>query len=99
MTEMGKAMIGAQQAEGEDHRADGRRRRHPEPLLDEVSLRGAKAVLVNVTGGLDMTLLEVDEAANAVRAGRSRGQHHLRRGLRPEPGGPHAGLRRGHRHG
>jgi cell division protein FtsZ len=36
------------------------------PLLDEVSLRGAKAVLVNVTGGMDMTLLEVDEAANAI---------------------------------
>jgi cell division protein FtsZ len=36
------------------------------PLLDEVSLKGAKAVLVNVTGGLDMTLLEVDEAANAI---------------------------------
>ena len=38
------------------------------PLLDEVSLKGAKAVLVNVTGGLDMTLLEVDEAANAISA-------------------------------
>jgi len=36
------------------------------PLLDEVSLKGAKAVLVNVTGGMDMTLLEVDEAANAI---------------------------------
>ena len=36
------------------------------PLLDEVSLKGAKAVLVNITGGLDMTLLEVDEAANAI---------------------------------
>jgi cell division protein FtsZ len=38
------------------------------PLLDEVTLKGAKAVLVNVTGGLDMTLLEVDEAANAISA-------------------------------
>jgi len=38
------------------------------PLLDEISLKGAKAVLVNVTGGLDMTLLEVDEAANAISA-------------------------------
>ena len=38
------------------------------PLLDEVSLKGAKAVLVNVTGGYDMTLLEVDEAANAITA-------------------------------
>jgi cell division protein FtsZ len=36
------------------------------PLLDEVTLKGAKAVLVNITGGLDMTLLEVDEAANAI---------------------------------
>ncbi|OYX79358.1 MAG: cell division protein FtsZ, partial [Brevundimonas sp. 32-68-21] len=38
------------------------------PLLDETSLKGAKAVLVNITGGLDMTLLEVDEAANAISA-------------------------------
>ncbi len=38
------------------------------PLLDEITLKGAKAVLVNVTGGLDMTLLEVDEAANAISA-------------------------------
>ena len=42
------------------------RTQSPTPLLDEVSLKGAKAVLVNVTGGLDMTLLEVDEAANAI---------------------------------
>ena len=53
MTEMGKAMMAAENA-------------IQNPLLDEVSLKGAKAVLVNITGGLDMTLLEVDEAANAI---------------------------------
>jgi cell division protein FtsZ len=53
MTEMGKALMASQNAIAN-------------PLLDEVSLKGAKAVLVNVTGGLDMTLLEVDEAANAI---------------------------------
>ena len=66
MTEMGKAMMGTGEANGEDRALMAAQNAIANPLLDEVSLKGAKAVLVNVTGGLDMTLLEVDEAANAI---------------------------------
>jgi cell division protein FtsZ len=66
MTEMGKAMMGTGEAQGDDRALMAAQNAIQNPLLDEVSLKGAKAVLVNVTGGLDMTLLEVDEAANAI---------------------------------
>jgi cell division protein FtsZ len=66
MTEMGKAMMGTGEAAGDDRALMAAQNAIQNPLLDEVSLKGAKAVLVNVTGGLDMTLLEVDEAANAI---------------------------------
>jgi cell division protein FtsZ len=68
MTEMGKAMMGTGEAVGEDRALMAAQNAIANPLLDEISLKGAKAVLVNVTGGLDMTLLEVDEAANAISA-------------------------------
>jgi len=66
MTEMGKAMMGTGEATGDDRALMAAQNAIQNPLLDEVSLKGAKAVLVNVTGGLDMTLLEVDEAANVI---------------------------------
>ena len=66
MTEMGKAMMGTGEASGEDRALAAAQNAIQNPLLDEVSLKGAKAVLVNVTGGPDMTLLEVDEACNAI---------------------------------
>ncbi len=66
MTEMGKAMMGTGEGTGEGRALMAAQNAIQNPLLDEVSLKGAKAVLVNVTGGLDMTLLEVDEAANAI---------------------------------
>jgi cell division protein FtsZ len=66
MTEMGKAMMGTGEATGEDRALVASQNAIANPLLDEVSLKGARAVLVNVTGGMDMTLLEVDEAANAI---------------------------------
>jgi len=66
MTEMGKAMMGTGEAQGEGRALLAAENAIQNPLLDEVTLRGAKAVLVNITGGLDMTLLEVDEAANAI---------------------------------
>jgi len=66
MSEMGKAMMGTGEASGEDRALMAAQNAIQNPLLDETSLKGAKAVLVNVTGGLDMTLLEVDEAANAI---------------------------------
>jgi cell division protein FtsZ len=66
MTEMGKAMMGTGEASGEDRALIAAQNAIANPLLDEISLKGARAVLVNVTGGDDMTLLEVDEAANAI---------------------------------
>jgi cell division protein FtsZ len=66
MTEMGKAMMGTGEASGEDRALVAAQNAIANPLLDEISLKGARAVLVNVTGGDDMTLLEVDEAANAI---------------------------------
>ncbi len=66
MSDMGKAMMGTGEASGEDRALLAAQNAIQNPLLDETSLKGAKAVLVNVTGGLDMTLHEVDEAANAI---------------------------------
>jgi len=66
MTEMGKAMMGTGEATGEGRALLAAENAIQNPLLDEITLKGAKAVLVNITGGLDMTLLEVDEAANAI---------------------------------
>jgi len=68
MSEMGKAMMGTGEASGDDRALMAAQNAIANPLLDETSLKGAKAVLVNITGGLDMTLLEVDEAANAISA-------------------------------
>src|SRR6201994_3459440 len=66
MTEMGKAMMGTGEGTGEGRALMAAENAIQNPLLAEVTLKGAKAVLVNITGGLDMTLLEVDEAANAI---------------------------------
>ncbi|WP_292050948.1 MULTISPECIES: cell division protein FtsZ [unclassified Brevundimonas] len=68
MSEMGKAMMGTGEATGDDRALLAAQNAIANPLLDETSLQGAKAVLVNITGGMDMTLLEVDEAANAIAA-------------------------------
>jgi cell division protein FtsZ len=66
MSEMGKAMMGTGEASGEDRAVAAAQAAIQNPLLDDTSLRGAKAVLVNITGGKDMTLMEVDEAANII---------------------------------
>ena len=63
---MGAAMMGTGEASGEGRSAAAAHNAIQNPLLDETSLAGAKAVLINVTGGADMTLLEVDEAANVI---------------------------------
>ena len=68
MDEMGKAMMGTGEAEGETRAIDAAEKAIANPLLDEVSLKGAKGVLINITGGYDLTLFELDEAANRVRA-------------------------------
>ncbi|KMK67885.1 cell division protein FtsZ [Puniceibacterium sp. IMCC21224] len=67
MDEMGKAMMGTGEAEGEDRAIQAAEKAIANPLLDEISLRGAKGVLINITGSLDVTLFEIDEAANRIR--------------------------------
>ena len=67
MSEMGKAMMGTGEADGERRAVDAAEAAISNPLLEDVSMKGARGVLINITGGLDMTLFEVDEAANRVR--------------------------------
>jgi cell division protein FtsZ len=67
MSEMGKAMMGTGEAEGDRRAIDAAEAAISNPLLEDVSMKGARGVLINITGGLDMTLFEVDEAANRIR--------------------------------
>ncbi|MEP7349970.1 MAG: cell division protein FtsZ [Sphingorhabdus sp.] len=67
MHEMGKAMMGTGEAEGDGRALEAAERAISNPLLDGVSMQGAKGVIVSITGGEDMRLMEVDEAANHIR--------------------------------
>jgi cell division protein FtsZ len=67
MDEMGKAMMGTGEAEGQDRAVQAAEKAIANPLLDEISLEGARGVLINITGGYDLTLFELDEAANKIR--------------------------------
>jgi cell division protein FtsZ len=67
MNEMGKAMMGTGEADGENRALQAAEKAIANPLLDEISLKGARGVLINVTGGYDLTLFELDEAANRIR--------------------------------
>ncbi|MGB8274295.1 MAG: cell division protein FtsZ, partial [Alphaproteobacteria bacterium] len=67
MTEMGKAQMGTGEAEGDKRAILAAEAAISNPLLDDVSMKGARGVLINITGGPDMTLFEVDEAANRIR--------------------------------
>jgi len=67
MDEMGKAMMGTGEASGEDRAIQAAEKAIANPLLDEISLKGAKGVLINITGAHDLTLFELDEAANRIR--------------------------------
>ncbi|MDP7185550.1 MAG: cell division protein FtsZ [Paracoccaceae bacterium] len=67
MDEMGKAMMGTGEADGEERAIQAAEQAIANPLLDEISLRGAKGVLINITGSHDLTLFELDEAANRIR--------------------------------
>jgi cell division protein FtsZ len=67
MDEMGKAMMGTGEAEGDNRAIEAAEKAIANPLLDEISLEGAKGVLINITGGYDLTLFELDEAANKIR--------------------------------
>lgn len=68
MNEMGKAMMGTGEATGDRRAVEAAEAAISNPLLDDVSLKGAKGVLINITGGSDLTLYEVDEAASLIRA-------------------------------
>ena len=68
MSEMGKAMMGTGEAEGEERALKAAEAAISNPLLDDVSMKGARGVLINITGGADMMLFEVDQAANRIRA-------------------------------
>ncbi len=67
MDEMGKAMMGTGEAVGDNRAIEAAEKAIANPLLDEISLHGAKGVLINITGGYDLTLFELDEAANIIR--------------------------------
>ena len=68
MSSMGKAMMGTGQAEGEGRSVKAAEMAISNPLIDDYTLKGAKGLLVNITGGKDLKLFEVDEAVNKVRA-------------------------------
>ena len=68
MSSMGKAMMGTGEAEGENRAMVATEMALNNPLIDEYSLQGAKGLLVNITGGSDITLFEVDQAVNKIRA-------------------------------
>jgi len=68
MKGMGKAMMGTGEAEGEKRAEEATSAALLNPLIDEYSLKGAKGLLVNITGGSDLTLFEVEEAVNKIRA-------------------------------
>jgi len=67
MSEMGKAMMGTGEAEGENRAIEAAEKAIANPLLDGVSMKGAKGVIVSITGGEDMRLMEVDEAASHIK--------------------------------
>ena len=68
MSSMGKAMMGTGEAEGEGRAINAAEMAINNPLIDDYTLKGAKGLLVNITGGNDLKLFEVDEAVNKVRA-------------------------------
>ncbi len=68
MSEMGKAMMGTGEATGDRRALDAAEAAISNPLLDDISMKGARGVLINITGSYDMTLFEVDEAANRIRS-------------------------------
>ena len=68
MSAMGKAMMGTGEAEGDNRAMVATEMALNNPLIDEYSLKGAKGLLVNITGGKDITLFEVDQSVNKIRA-------------------------------
>ena len=67
MSEMGKAMMGTGEAEGEDRAIRAAEAAISNPLLEDTNMKGARGLLINITGGSDISLFEVDQAANRIR--------------------------------
>jgi len=67
MNEMGKAMMGTGEASGDRRALDAAEAAISNPLLDDASMKGARGVLISISGGMDLTLFEIDEAANRIR--------------------------------
>lgn len=67
MQDKGKAIMGTGEAEGEDRAIKAAEQALSNPLLDDSNMNGAKGVLINITGGTDITLFEIDEAANRIK--------------------------------
>ena len=67
MEDKGKAIMGTGEAEGEDRAIKAAEQALSNPLLDDSNMKGAKGVLINITGGMDITLFEIDEAANRIK--------------------------------
>ncbi|GBQ05335.1 cell division protein FtsZ [Acidiphilium acidophilum] len=67
MSEMGKAMMGTGEAEGEDRAIRAAEAAISNPLLEDTNMKGARGLLINITGGSDLTLFELDQAANRIR--------------------------------
>ena len=98
MTGMGMALMGTGIAKGENRALEAAQRAISSPLLEETSIEGAKGVLINISGGRDLTLHEVAEAARIIsERGRPRRQHHLGHGDRRGPRGGDEGHRDRHR--
>ena len=67
MADKGKAIMGTGEAEGEDRAKIAAEQALSNPILDDCSMKGAKGVLINITGGSDITLMEIDEAVNIIK--------------------------------
>ena len=94
MRDAGSALMGIGYATGEDRAKQAAERALKSPLID-TEIVGARGILLSIAGGEDLTLLEVNDAAEAVRAGRDRRhEHHLRRHRRRAPRRPGVGDRR-----
>ena len=90
MSEMGKAMMGTGEADGDNRSVRAAEAAISNPLLEDTNMAGARGLLINITGGEDMTLFEVDQAANRIREEvDEEGEHHLRLGDRQQPQRPH----------
>ena len=99
MREKGKAMMGMGEASGEKRVLTAAEAAISNPLIEDPSIKRASGLLISITGGKDLTLFEVDEAATRIReAGRPGRQHHRRRHLRRKPGRHRPRLGRRDRH-